>query len=86
MIDEPVHLEKHDPLWKEYFVNEQKRIQLNLQIELTAIEHIGSTAISNISAKPIIDIMIGVDSFPPSQQIINNLVNLGYDKFIIIQT
>jgi GrpB-like predicted nucleotidyltransferase (UPF0157 family) len=81
MIDEPVHLEKYNPLWKEYFINEQKRIQLNLQIELTAIEHIGSTAISNIYAKPIIDIMIGVDLFPPSQQVINNLVNLGYDAF-----
>lgn len=78
MFDEPVHLEKHNLLWKEYFINEQKRLQLNLQVDLTAIEHIGSTAISNICAKPIIDIMIGVKLFPPSQHITEKLIDLGY--------
>jgi GrpB-like predicted nucleotidyltransferase (UPF0157 family) len=81
MIDELIHLEKHNPLWKEYFVDEQKRLQINLQVDLTAIQHIGSTAILDIYAKPIIDIMIGLESFPPTHNLIKKLVSLGYDTF-----
>lgn len=79
MIDEPVHLEKHAPLWEKCFVQEQERIKVTLHVDSTAIQHIGSTAISDIYAKPIIDIMIGVETFPPSQYLSDELVNLGYD-------
>jgi GrpB-like predicted nucleotidyltransferase (UPF0157 family) len=79
MVDEPVHLEKYNPLWKKFFVDEQKRLQMNLQVDSTVIQHIGSTAILNIYAKPIIDIMIGVELFPPSHNLTNKLVSLGYD-------
>ncbi len=79
MIDEPMHLEKYDPLWGKYFVQEQKRIRVALHLDSTAIQHIGSTAISDIYAKPIIDIMIGVETFPPLQYLSDELVNLGYD-------
>jgi GrpB-like predicted nucleotidyltransferase (UPF0157 family) len=48
MIDEPVSLEKHDPLWGEYFEQERERIKIALALDSTAIEHIVSTAISGI--------------------------------------
>lgn len=79
MLDEPIHLEKHNPLWKQCFIQEQKRIQQLLHINPTVVEHIGSTAIPGIDAKPIIDIMIGAETFPPPQFIGNELVNLGYE-------
>lgn len=79
MIDEPVHLVKHNPLWKEYFIQEQERLRLTLQIDSNTIQHIGSTAISDIYAKPIIDIMIGVKTFPPLQYLTDELLNLGYE-------
>lgn len=79
MIDEPVHLEKYSSLWKEYFVPVHERLKLSLQLDSTAIQHIGSTAIENIYAKPIIDIAIGVETFPPSQHLTDKLINLGYD-------
>ena len=80
MIDEPIHLEKYSPLWKKHFIYEQQRLKATLQTNSVNIQHIGSTAISNIYAKPIIDIMIGVETFPPPQYITNKLINLGYDS------
>lgn len=45
------------------------------------IEHVGSTAIPGMSAKPIIDIMIGVESLVASVSLIPVLKNAGYCYF-----
>lgn len=82
MIDEPIHLDQHRPEWQQDFVQEQQRIQVGLQVESNAIQHIGSTAISGICAKPIIDIMIGVAPFPPSQSLSEQMVRLGHEADI----
>ena len=79
MIDEPVYLEKHNPFWKECFVREQARLKETLHIDTSSIQHIGSTAIDDIYAKPIIDIMIGIETFPASQYLVDKLIYLGYD-------
>ncbi|BAU13341.1 hypothetical protein LEP3755_38800 [Leptolyngbya sp. NIES-3755] len=79
MIDEPIHLEQHRLEWEQDFIQEQKRIQVALQIDSSTIQHIGSTAISEICAKPIIDIMIGVVSFPPSQSLLEQMIKLDYE-------
>ena len=79
MIDEPIHLEKHNPFWEQSSIQEQERIRATLHLDSTSIQQIGSTAVSGICAKPIIDIMIGIETFPPSQFLSNELVSLGYD-------
>jgi len=79
MIDEPIHLEQHRLEWQQDFIQEQKRIQVALRIDSSAIQHIGSTAISGICAKPIIDIMIGVVPFPPLQSLLGQMIKLGYE-------
>ncbi len=50
----------YDPAWKTEFLAEKCRLHTALSDVLIAIEHIGSTAIPGIQAKPVIDIMIGV--------------------------
>lgn len=53
---------KHDPLWKHEF--EQVRMELLQQLPFMSsdrIQHIGSTAIDGLQAKPIIDIALGVE-------------------------
>lgn len=42
------------------------------------IQHIGSTAISGLAAKPIIDIYVGVNSSQEAQSLINPIEKLGY--------
>lgn len=57
-----VKLEPYDTNWKNMFEEEKKCLQ-NLFKELAiAIEHIGSTSIEGLSAKPIIDIAVVVEN------------------------
>lgn len=45
------------------------------------IEHIGSTAVKNLPAKPIIDIAVGIQADSVDQALIDILVNGGYNYF-----
>ncbi|WPP39378.1 GrpB family protein [Paenibacillus hunanensis] len=59
-----VKLVQHDPLWKEEFEQIQEQImQVLPQLRTEQIQHIGSTAIMDIQAKPVIDIALGVEDF-----------------------
>jgi GrpB-like predicted nucleotidyltransferase (UPF0157 family) len=54
---------EYDPRWASLFEEEAERIWQALGKNLVVeIEHIGSTAVSGLAAKPIIDIMVGVYS------------------------
>ncbi|WP_397347337.1 GrpB family protein [Paenibacillus polymyxa] len=55
---EPVKIVNPDPAWSEQGLKIIHQLrELLLPFKVTEIEHIGSTAIPNLSAKPIIDIM-----------------------------
>lgn len=58
-IDEPVHLSPYDPKWPALFVDEAERIASTVPVKI-AVEHIGSTSVVGLLAKPIIDIMVGI--------------------------
>lgn len=47
----------YDPNWVSLFEIEAEKIRKILKEELIAVHHIGSTAVSDLKAKPIIDIM-----------------------------
>lgn len=57
-----VTLEKHNPEWIDSANKTIEKLKQILGSTARDIEHIGSTAIKNICAKPIIDIVIGVTS------------------------
>ncbi|WP_010289265.1 GrpB family protein [Kurthia massiliensis] len=52
----------YDKAWKEEFNKTKSEIIQHTNLKPNQIEHIGSTSIDGIRAKPIIDILIGVDS------------------------
>lgn len=56
-----VRLVKYSPKWKDEFKRSKNLILDHTHIQKNRIEHIGSTSIIGMSAKPIIDIVIGVD-------------------------
>ncbi|MFC0015471.1 MULTISPECIES: GrpB family protein [Allobacillus] len=56
-----VRLVSYTPEWKEEFIKVKKELMKHTNLEENRIEHIGSTAIKGMSAKPIIDIIVGVD-------------------------
>ena len=77
-IDEPIHLSTYDPEWPRLFAAEARRV-LDGQSTQVGIEHIGSTSVPGLLAKPIIDMMLGVDSEDGLEQVRRELVTLGYE-------
>jgi GrpB-like predicted nucleotidyltransferase (UPF0157 family) len=55
-----ITLSSYDPKWPVDFEQEKKELTGVIGDLVPLIEHIGSTSIRNLSAKPIIDIMIGI--------------------------
>ena len=58
-----VQLEPHDKQWDEAAIQTIKNLKSILGDDAVDIQHIGSTAIPAIKAKPIIDIAVGVTDF-----------------------
>lgn len=48
---------EHDPMWKEKYEKEAAKITDILKDILVSIDHIGSTSVEGLAAKPIIDIL-----------------------------
>ena len=48
----------HDPAWKDDFLAEKHRIEAILRNSSVRIEHVGSTSIPTVHAKPILDLAI----------------------------
>ena len=64
--------------WIEHFEQEAARLSQALGKRALSIEHIGSTAIPGMAAKPIIDIMVAVTSLAQSTELIPMVEALGY--------
>jgi GrpB-like predicted nucleotidyltransferase (UPF0157 family) len=78
----PVELVAYDPGWPLQFAEEEGAIRRVLGSFVAGpIEHVGSTAISGVDAKPIIDIMIGVHDLATSRGIVPLLAQIGYLYF-----
>jgi GrpB-like predicted nucleotidyltransferase (UPF0157 family) len=78
-MDEVVIVE-YDPRWSNMFAEEAAQITEVLSKDLVVgIEHIGSTAVTGLAAKPIIDLLLSVHSLVEAKQVaISPLEQLGY--------
>lgn len=65
--------------WADEFARERERILAILGAHIVAVEHVGSTALPGVPAKPILDIQIGVASFEAAQVCIEPMQSLGYE-------
>jgi len=73
-----VKLLPHNISWVKEFEREKKRLLSRLGDSIIDIQHIGSTAIPNIPAKPMIDILVGINSMRNRAKFIKPLEALGY--------
>jgi GrpB-like predicted nucleotidyltransferase (UPF0157 family) len=74
-----VKLLPYTPQWKRLFEAEKARLQNALGHYIVDVQHIGSTAIPGIVAKPIIDMSVGVVNFEEAFICIAPLQRLGYE-------
>lgn len=75
-----ISIENYNPLWPQMAKNEIAQLREIFPFDqILDIQHVGSTAIPNMRAKPIIDIQIAAKSLPDIKEIaINALVKLNY--------
>ena len=57
-----IYMVPHNPDWRQEFENEAKKITDAVGANAVTLHHIGSTAIPNIYAKPVIDILLVVQN------------------------
>jgi GrpB-like predicted nucleotidyltransferase (UPF0157 family) len=75
----PIVIEEYDPHWVDLYSEEKERILAVIAKYCAVIEHIGSTAVPGLAAKPVIDILIGVRHLQDAPLFIPPLVELGYE-------
>jgi GrpB-like predicted nucleotidyltransferase (UPF0157 family) len=59
-VDGPIQLAESDPAWPLLYEREAARIRALLGERVLMLEHVGSTSVPGLAAKPIIDIVLGV--------------------------
>jgi GrpB-like predicted nucleotidyltransferase (UPF0157 family) len=74
-----VALRRYDPAWPSLFAVARDAIASALDNDILAIEHIGSTSVPGLAAKPIIDIAVAVESFEAAISSVEPLARLGYE-------
>jgi GrpB-like predicted nucleotidyltransferase (UPF0157 family) len=80
VLDEDVTLVPHDPARAEQFDAERSRLARTFALPADSIEHIGSTAVPGLVAKPVVDVMLGVAALPPHRDLLSRLEILGYEN------
>ena len=73
LINGTVELKNDYLKWKEMFTAEKEVLKQLFGNIALSIEHIGSTAVEGLSAKPIVDIAVGVNNFDDLKNIMDNL-------------
>ncbi len=82
MAEAEVHIVEYDEDWPRRFVAEREQLRQAIgDFVVGTIEHVGSTAVPGLAAKPIIDIMVGVAGLTEAKPAIPLLEAMGYCYF-----
>lgn len=74
-----IELVEHRAEWKSLFESEADLLNAAAGNYIVAIEHIGSTSINGLEAKPIIDILAGVRKLADAEECVAPLAEIGYE-------
>jgi GrpB-like predicted nucleotidyltransferase (UPF0157 family) len=78
-VKNPVIIVDYDARWPKLYEKEKVKILKAIGSKVVAIEHVGSTAVPGLGAKPIVDIMVGVRIISDAEDCIEPLKNIGYE-------
>jgi len=74
-----INIVEYNPCWPKLFSKEQQRIRCALGDLALDIEHIGSTAVKGLAAKPVIDVMVAIRKVGYFSTCIKLLTQAGYE-------
>ncbi len=75
-----VQLHLYSAEWPDFYATEIERVSLALADNSVQAAHIGSTAVPSMTAKPIIDILLGYQEMEARDDICERLMMLGYEN------
>jgi GrpB-like predicted nucleotidyltransferase (UPF0157 family) len=70
---------EYRPEWAKMFEDEERVIRAALGDVSARVEHVGSTAVEGLAAKPIVDIMVGLKDFSLADGLVPKVEALGYE-------
>jgi GrpB-like predicted nucleotidyltransferase (UPF0157 family) len=76
---QPIEVVDYDQDWPRLYAEERDRIGAAIGEGVLAIEHVGGTAVPGLPAKPVIDLMVGVEDIERAGPAVAGLINLGYE-------
>lgn len=77
-LDGPIELAEYDPAWPALFEREAARIRAALGKRALSVEHVGSTSVPGLAAKPRIDIVLTVPDSADEAAYVPPLERAGY--------
>jgi len=77
-LTRPIELREYDPTWPERYAEHAVRLREALGERLIRVEHVGSTSVPGLAAKPIIDITIEVADTTAEPAYVDDLEAAGY--------
>jgi GrpB-like predicted nucleotidyltransferase (UPF0157 family) len=75
----PIQVVEYNPEWPNHFRQLRDRIWPSVRDIAVAIEHVGSTAVLGLAAKPIIDLDVVIPSRSAVPLMVKRLGRLGYE-------
>jgi GrpB-like predicted nucleotidyltransferase (UPF0157 family) len=77
-FDPAVRIVEHDPRWATEAQSELGRIKQVLGPLAVRLEHVGSTSVPGLAAKPIVDLQVSLAALEPRDAYVRPLQGLGY--------
>jgi GrpB-like predicted nucleotidyltransferase (UPF0157 family) len=72
-VPRPIEISDYHPHWVETFSQLRNRLQQIMGSQVVSIEHVGSTAVPGLAAKPIIDLDMVIGALAKTQFVQNLL-------------
>jgi GrpB-like predicted nucleotidyltransferase (UPF0157 family) len=78
-VDEPIDVVDYDSRWPAWYAADAAEISAALGGRLAGVEHFGSTAVSGLAAKPVVDVLVAPRTWPLADRDRRALEALGYE-------
>ncbi|SFK14612.1 GrpB family protein [Brevibacillus centrosporus] len=77
-MEDQWRISEYDPRWKSLFREVASRLRESLGDSAVRIDHVGSTSVAGLAAKPIIDIQISVRNYDDISTYQTKIENVGF--------
>jgi GrpB-like predicted nucleotidyltransferase (UPF0157 family) len=78
-LEKPIVVADYDDEWPRMFAREAEKIRSALGDRARTLEHVGSTAVPGLAAKPLIDVLLTVESSADEPAYVPALETAGYE-------